>query len=150
MTKADVNACFLEFLHARDAAALRIVVKTPLQVDIDQRVSDEVNPRHLQQAEQARGVRTVVGVHGGSMAGGHARTDAGLVGQGSHRLDKPRLFVVNFIAMDIQRTVIFLRQCKSNMQRLDAILAGEFEVRDRPTTSAPSFNASSSSAAPFG
>ena len=132
VTKADVNARLLQFFHAGDTATLRIVIKAPLQVDIDQRIRDEVNPRHLQQAEKPRGVRAVVGVHSGGVAGRHARADASLIRQRGHRLDKPRLFVVNFIAVDIQRSVILLRQLKSDVQRLDAIFPGKFEVRDRP------------------
>ena len=132
MTEADVNARFLQLSHPGDAAALRIVIKAPLKMNIDQRVSDEVNPRHLQQAEQPRGVCAVVGVHGGGVAGRHARADTCFIRQRCHRLDKPRLLVVDFIAVDIQRTVILLRQFKSDVQRLYAILAGELEVRDRP------------------
>ena len=139
MTKADVNARFLQFFHPGDTATLRIVIKAPLQVDVDQRVRNEVNPRHLQQTEKPRGVRAVVGVHGGGVAGRHARADAGLIRQRGHRLDKPRLFVVNFIAVDIQRAVILLRQLKSDVQRLDAVLTGELKMWDRPHHVGPQF-----------
>ena len=139
MTKADVNTCLLQLFHPGYTATLRIVIKAPLQVDVDQRVSNEVNPRHLQQTEEPRSVSAVVGVHGGGVAGRHARADAGLIRQRGHRLDKPRLFVVNFIAVDIQRAVILLRQLKSDMQRLHAIFPGKFEVRDRPHHVGPQF-----------
>ncbi|MNP39875.1 hypothetical protein D3C76_1334650 [compost metagenome] len=101
-------------------------------MDIHQRVGDKVDVRHFQQAEQARGVRPVVGVHGGGMAGGDARADAGLIRQRCHRLDKARLLVIDFIAVNIQRAVIFFRQLESDVQRLHAILAGELKVRNRP------------------
>ena len=69
-------------------------------------------------------------MHGGGVAGRDPRANASFIGQRGDRLHKAGLLIVDFITMNIQRTVVFLRQVKSDMQGLHAVFPGEFEVRD--------------------
>ena len=53
VAEADVDLCLQHLFHPRNAAPLRIGVEAALQVNIDQRISDKVNARQLQQPEQS-------------------------------------------------------------------------------------------------
>ena len=64
------------------------------------------------------------------MAGRNPWTNALFQRQSRHRFDKPRLLVVNLIAVNIQRTLILLRQTERDMQRFHAILASKLKVRN--------------------
>ncbi|MMZ70653.1 hypothetical protein D1872_337510 [compost metagenome] len=64
------------------------------------------------------------------MAGGDARSNTRLIGQRGNCLDKARLLIVNFVTVNIQRPIIFFRQFKRDVQRLHAVFAGEFKMRD--------------------
>jgi hypothetical protein len=48
VTETNVNARRHQLLHPGDAAALWIVVKAPLEMNIHQRVGDKVDSRELQ------------------------------------------------------------------------------------------------------
>ncbi|MNG82807.1 hypothetical protein D3C79_415180 [compost metagenome] len=132
VAKADVNLRFQHFFHPRDAAPFRVAVEAPLQVNIDQRVSDKVDAGHFQQAEQPRSVSAVIGVHRGGMAGGHLGAHIQLQRQRRHGFDKARLLIVNLIAMYVHQPIVFLRQRKGFVQRLYAVFARELEVRNGP------------------
>ncbi|MNV95370.1 hypothetical protein D3C71_1902550 [compost metagenome] len=73
------------------------------------------------------------------MAGGHAMANARLVRQHGDGFDEARLLIVDLIAVDIQRAVIFFRQREGDVQGLHAVLAGKFKVRDRPDHIGPQF-----------
>ena len=54
------------------------------------------------------------------------------MGEHGQGLEEARLLVVDFVAMHVHRQVVALGQVDGLVQRLDAQLAGEFEMRDRP------------------
>ena len=64
------------------------------------------------------------------MTGRHACAVAVAMGQRRHGFHKARLFIINLIAVNIDQPVIAVSQRKGFMQRLDAIFAGEFVVRN--------------------
>ena len=132
VTKADVNAGLQHLFNARDAATFWIRIETSLQMNIDQRVGDKVNTGHFQQTKQARSIRPVIGVHCRSMAGGDSRAHAFTVRQGSNGFDKARLLVIDLITVNVDETVVFLRQGEGFMQRLHAVFTGKFKMRNRP------------------
>ena len=150
MAEANVDLCLQHLLHPRHAAPFRVAVETPLQVNVHQRVGDEVDAGHFQQAEQPRGVSAVVRVHRRGVAGGDFRSHLQLQRQRRHGLDEARLLVVDFIAVHVHQPIVFLRQRERLMQRLHAVFAGEFEVRNGTHHVGPSRSASSSSASPLG
>jgi len=132
VTKADVNAGLQHLFDARNAATFWISIKTSLQMNIDQRIGNKVNAGHFQQAEQARSIRPVIRVHCGGVAGGDARAHSFTVRQRGNSFDKTRLLIVYLIAVNIDETVVFLRQREGFMQRLHAVFAGKFKMRNRP------------------
>ena len=73
MTKAHVDPRRHQLLHPGNPPSLRIVIKPALQMNIHQRIGDKVDTGELKQAEQARGISAIIGVHGGGMAGRHPR-----------------------------------------------------------------------------
>ncbi len=81
MAEADIEASRQQLLDPGDTAAFRVVIETPLQMDIDQWIGDKVDIRHLQKPEQPRGIGTIVGVHGGGVAGGDPPPQAIALGE---------------------------------------------------------------------
>ncbi|MNU05214.1 hypothetical protein D3C72_2499380 [compost metagenome] len=63
------------------------------------------------------------------MAGGDTRSNPGLIRQRGNRFNETRLFIVDFVAVNIQRTIVFFCQFKRDVQRLHAIFTGEFKMR---------------------
>lgn len=68
-------------------------------MNVHQRVSNKVNAGHFQQSEKSGSVRTVVGMHRGSVAGGNLCPRAVAVRQRGNGFNKARLLVVNFITV---------------------------------------------------
>ena len=71
------------------------------------------------------------------MAGGDARAHAFAVRQGGNGFDKARLLIVDLITVNVDQTVVFLRQSEGFMQRLHAVFTGKFKMRNRPNDVCP-------------
>ncbi len=130
VTETDVDVRRQHLLHPGDAAAFWIAVEAPLQVDIHQRIGDEVEVRQLQQPEQARRISPVVGVHGGGVAGGHPLAHAALVGQGRQRLDEAGLLIIDLVTVHIHQNLILLGKIEHIVQTFDPVFPGKLEMGD--------------------
>ena len=69
-------------------------------------------------------------MHRGGVARGHAATHAASNRLGRHHLDKPRVVVVGFVAMNVNEQAEFFSQVEGELHRLDTVFAGELVVRD--------------------
>ncbi|MNV12442.1 hypothetical protein D3C71_1030440 [compost metagenome] len=131
VAEADVDVRLQHLLDPGDAAALGVGIETPLQVNVHQRIGDEVDVRHLEQPEQAGSIGPVVGVHGGGVAGGDSMADTALVSQGRQGLDEARLLVIDFVAVHIHQNLILLGKIEDVMQTFYPILPSKLEMGDR-------------------
>ena len=66
------------------------------------------------------------------MAGGDSCAHSFTVRQGGNGFDKARLLIIDLITVNVDETVVFLRQGEGFMQRLHAIFTGKFKMRNRP------------------
>ncbi|VXA81002.1 hypothetical protein AERO9A_420397 [Aeromonas salmonicida] len=128
VAEADIDVGLKHLLHPGNATTLGIGIEPALQVDVHQRIGDEVDIRHLEQTEQAGSIGPVVGVHGCGMAGGHPMAHAALVGQGRQCLDKAGLLVIDLVTMNIHQNLILLGKIEDVMQTFDPVFPGELEM----------------------
>ncbi|MNG92065.1 hypothetical protein D3C79_509840 [compost metagenome] len=130
LAKAHVHPGPVELGHAGDAAAFRVVVETPLQVNALGRAGHEIDTRLLEQAEQLVAVGIVVRAHGHGMAGCHPGAHAAhpcLFGQ---HFEKARLRVVGLVAMHVHQAAGTLGQVHQELDRRHALVAGVLKMRD--------------------
>ena len=120
-----------QLLDARHAAAARVGVEASLEVRVDERVADEVDVAHAEQAEELAAVGVVVAVHRRRVARRHHVLHAALKGARGEDLEPLRLFVVYLVAVDVDELAVLLRYLHAVVDGLDGVLARELEVRNR-------------------
>ncbi len=109
MPDADVDAGFLQLLHASVAAADRSGVEAALQHRVVERVRHHVHARALDVVDEPVRVRRVVGVHRRGVTRRHATRHASANRLGGHDLDEARVVVVGLVAMDVDAQPELLR-----------------------------------------
>ena len=89
MSKTDIDSHLGHFFDSRKAAALGKGVKAALQMDVDQRVRNEIDAASCTKAQQLCSVCTVVAVHCSRMARRDHLPKTGTKRQCRHDLHEP-------------------------------------------------------------
>ena len=131
VAERDVVAVREQLLDARHAAAARVRVEAALKVCVDERVADEIDVAHAQQAEELAAVGVVVAVHRGRVARRHHILHAAFKGARGEDFKPLRLLVVDLVAVDVHKFAVLLRYLHAVVDGLDGIFAREFKVRYR-------------------
>ena len=131
LPEAHVDAGCGQLLDSRDAAPLGERVRPALQVRVDERVGHEVDAAHREQPQELREVGVVVRVGRRRVAGRHPVPQPHLQRPGGEGLEAAGGLVVDLVAVHVDQEAVLLGQLAREVERVDGVLAGELEVRDR-------------------
>ena len=140
MAKTHVDARGQQLLDARVATADRVVIEAALQDRVIERIGHHVQTSAPNVDDQPAGICIVVGVHRGRVAGRYPALHVEADGFGGEHLEKPRVLVVGFVAMDVDQLVEFMSERHGKLHGLLAVLAGQFEMRDAADHIRPHFD----------
>ena len=118
------------FLDARQPPALRVVVEAALQVQVDQRVADQVDAGPGQDPLEFQGVGGVIRAHRRGVACRRPPTQPAARRQRREHLGEPRLLIVDLVTVRVQHQPVPDGDVDGDLQRPDPVLPGVLEVRD--------------------
>ena len=108
--EAHVNAIFKEFFHPCQSSAFGISILTSLKVYVFRRAGDKIQAGFFQVFHQFKGITVVGRAKRTCMAGSCLFADPFHKNKGVEQFQKTALYVIGFITVYIDHSVILQRQ----------------------------------------
>jgi hypothetical protein len=101
-----------------------------LKVQVHERIGNKIYPRPSQETLKFEAVGWVVGTHCRRVTGGHSFLQATSQCQSREYLDKPRLFVIDLIAMSIDQQSVLNGHLNRDLEGSNPVFPGVLEMRN--------------------